>query len=137
MCQCLNGLLERIKNSFQRERRFNADVAHELRTPLAGFQSIIEVCLSRHRKPQEYREGVTYLTLSNTGCCLTPTPVEHVFDMFWRADTARTDTGVHCGIGLSLVQKVAELLDIKVRAELEQESVFSIILELPMNQNHD
>jgi len=35
----LNALLGGIRNSFQQEQRFNANVAHELRTPLAGFQS--------------------------------------------------------------------------------------------------
>src|SRR5204862_5745959 len=31
----LNDLLERLQQSFDRERRFNAAVAHELRTPIA------------------------------------------------------------------------------------------------------
>jgi len=53
--ECLNGLLQRLKLSFDRERRFNSDVAHELRTPVAGIQSTIEVCLSRTREPQEYQ----------------------------------------------------------------------------------
>ena len=58
ICECLNALMERIKSSFQRERRFNADIAHELRTPLAGIQSTIEVCLSRSREPQEYQDAL-------------------------------------------------------------------------------
>ncbi len=241
ICECLNALMERIKSSFQRERRFTADVAHELRTPLAGIQSTIEVCLSRDREPQEYQEAlgecleiskamnrlvstllalsrlenqqITYeiqtislkslidktwqnfadkahdkklsfenliddslccatdknhlgmilsnildnaveycddqgqimvkaqhsagkaiLTISNTGCQLKPADTKRVFDFFWRADTARTGTGVHCGVGLSVVRKVAKFLGVKVNADIEQGSVFSIILELPMNQ---
>ena len=34
----LNGLLERVHAMLERERRFTADAAHELRTPLAALQ---------------------------------------------------------------------------------------------------
>ncbi len=51
----LNELLSRLEVSFNRERQFNADVAHELRTPLAGIRSTIEVALARHRDATEYR----------------------------------------------------------------------------------
>jgi len=54
----LNGLLGRLERAFQRERRFTADVAHELRTPLAGVRSILEVALSRDREPETYRNAM-------------------------------------------------------------------------------
>jgi len=41
----LNELLERLQASFDRERRFSADVAHELRTPIAELRSVAEVAL--------------------------------------------------------------------------------------------
>ncbi len=41
----LNELLERLETSFQRERRFTADVAHELRTPIATLKTITQVGL--------------------------------------------------------------------------------------------
>lgn len=39
----LNGLLERLHESFARERRFSSDVAHELRTPVAELKSLAEL----------------------------------------------------------------------------------------------
>ena len=41
----LNDLLARIESSFERERRFSADLAHELRTPLSEMRSAAECAL--------------------------------------------------------------------------------------------
>jgi two-component system sensor histidine kinase QseC len=43
--QRLNGLLVRLEDSFARERRFSADVAHELRTPIAELRALAEIGL--------------------------------------------------------------------------------------------
>lgn len=42
----LNDLLARLADSFERERRFSADLAHELRTPLAELRTLAEVELA-------------------------------------------------------------------------------------------
>ena len=41
----LNDLVERLEKSFDRERRFNSDLAHELRTPIAELRMMNEVAL--------------------------------------------------------------------------------------------
>jgi len=45
ICARLNELLARLEDSFRRERRFSANVAHELRTPIAELRSLAEVAL--------------------------------------------------------------------------------------------
>ena len=45
ICERLNELLERLQASFDRERRFSADVAHELRTPIAELRASAETAL--------------------------------------------------------------------------------------------
>jgi len=234
----LNNLLERLQASFERERIFNANVAHELRTPLAGMRSIIDVALTRYRDSEEYRcalseslsvvnnmeemvsrllmlarneSGQTALTkeqiklapmvdkcweafagkaaeaeivfanridanlvcksdaaglsmifsnllnnaaeytnrggrieaaaqktehgieiiFENTGNQLTQQQTQMVFDCFWQGDASRSSTGVHFGLGLSLVRQMVELLGGKIRAEVSND-LFSIHIYLPL-----
>ena len=51
-----NGLMERLEQSYGQLEGFNADVAHELRTPLANLMGQTEVVLSRERPVEELRE---------------------------------------------------------------------------------
>jgi two-component system, OmpR family, sensor kinase len=49
----LNEMLERLKESLGRERRFVDDAAHELRSPLGILKGELDLSLSRARSPQE------------------------------------------------------------------------------------
>jgi len=54
----LNDLLARLEASFERERRYSADLAHELRTPLAELRSLAECALKwpEARDPETDRD---------------------------------------------------------------------------------
>jgi heavy metal sensor kinase len=236
----LNDLLSRLEEAFKRERRFTADVAHELRNPLAGIRSTIEVNLTRTRDITEYKSALSdcleivdkmqnmvnnllllarldaqqvslqseqirlaelvdscwrpfsdkakdnkitfdnsidpeitlesdrhnlstilsnvlenaveyaekggqiqttvhleedslQITVSNTGCQLTPEQAARVFDRFWRGDPSRKDAGVHCGLGLALVERIVKALGGKTTTEVETAGIFKIHLFLPFN----
>ena len=45
MLEALNGLFRRVDSALEAERRFTADAAHELRTPLAALQTQLQVAL--------------------------------------------------------------------------------------------
>ncbi|HTL30570.1 MAG TPA: ATP-binding protein, partial [Tepidisphaeraceae bacterium] len=51
----LNEMLGRLDAAFAREKAFTGNVAHELRTPLAGVKAALEVCANQPREPTEYR----------------------------------------------------------------------------------
>jgi len=51
-----NEMLERVDEAFQRLSDFDADIAHELRTPITNLMTQTEVSLSRERTSEEYRE---------------------------------------------------------------------------------
>ncbi len=45
ICNHLNELMERLEESFEREKRFSSDLAHELRTPIAELRMMSEVAM--------------------------------------------------------------------------------------------
>ncbi|MCL4387211.1 HAMP domain-containing protein, partial [Patescibacteria group bacterium] len=53
-----NGLMDRLHDAFKREQQFIADVAHELKTPLASLRGTLEIALRQKRDNEEYRKSI-------------------------------------------------------------------------------
>ncbi|WP_423064079.1 ATP-binding protein [Candidiatus Paracoxiella cheracis] len=53
----LNSLFGRLKEAFEREKRFTADAAHELRTPLAALNTHTQVAL-RAQTPEQRKQAL-------------------------------------------------------------------------------
>ena len=55
LADAFNGLLGRFQKAVERQRRFAGDASHQLRTPIAGLLSQVDVTLRRERSSEEYR----------------------------------------------------------------------------------
>jgi len=237
--QRVNGLLERLEAAFERERAFSNDVAHELRTPLAGLRATLEVTAKRQRSEEEYtaalrdaaaiagqlqamverllqlarldagrvavdsesyvlsdaaveawepftaqaverglrvdldlqagaqvsadrelvevilrnlyENAVTYadaggeiristrslngdavtLEVANSGSRLSQSQAADATQRFWRGDSARTEAGLHCGLGLSLVEKATGALAGELELRSRADGEFAVEVTLP------
>ena len=58
MAIAFDEMLKRLDDSFTRLSQFSADLAHELRTPIANMMGEAQVALSRDRSSAEYRETI-------------------------------------------------------------------------------
>ena len=67
MAETFNELLSKIDVSREKDRDFFLNVAHEMRTPLAGVHSIIEQALRKPRDPEDYRRRFEKALQGSTG----------------------------------------------------------------------
>ena len=58
LATAFNSMLDRLQKGFEAQRRFVADAAHELKTPLTAMKGHLEVTLQRARSADEYREAI-------------------------------------------------------------------------------
>ncbi|WP_447978340.1 sensor histidine kinase [Candidatus Nitrospira bockiana] len=63
LAQAFNTMMDRIQRVVESQRRFIADAAHEIQTPLTSLKGNLEVSLRQHREAADYREAL----ISNLG----------------------------------------------------------------------
>ena len=74
------------------------------------------------------------LSVSDSGAGMSSTDVEHAFDRFWRADSARTRRG--SGLGLPLVRSIVERLGGRVALESAPGRGTTVRVVLPVGTAH-
>lgn len=96
-------MLSRLEESFTRLSQFSADLAHELRTPIANIMGEAQVALTRDRSPEEYREVIE----STIAECERLSRIVDNLLFVARADAAREPIEGKSFDGRAAVEKIA------------------------------
>ena len=109
-----NSLLDRLQQSFIRERQFIGDVAHELKTPIATLKSGIELTLSKDRQKVEYQK-----TLSETLIDIDriTSLLHNILDLAWIG----ADKNISKGKSFSLSDTLSELNEIAIKLSAKKQ----------------
>ena len=105
LVQTLNGLLERIDRMVQIERRFTADAAHELRTPIAAIRAQAQVAMGAGEDAAE-RTHALQTTLA--GCDRASRLVDQLLTLA-RLEAAPQSQAMAVDLGTVVHRVVAEL----------------------------
>ena len=99
-----DDMLKRLDDSFTRLSHFSADLAHELRTPIANMIGEAQVALTRDRTAAEYRETVE----STVGECERLSRIVDNLLFVARVDAAREPIARKRFDGRTAIEKIAE-----------------------------
>lgn len=105
----LNTQLERLEDALERERRFSADVAHELRTPLASTMIHLDSAMATHLPA----DAMAALSSAQSGLARLARRIEQLLAL------ARLEAGVAAGqrneidliaVAMNVIDELAPLL---------------------------
>lgn len=115
----LNKLFSRMTSSLQKERRFTADAAHELRTPVAGIKAQAQVA----RAASSETERNHALDNAILGCDRAAHLIEQLLTLA-RIDTLGDDVTEPCSLRGAAAEVIAAIapaaLNQNIRLELEE-----------------
>ena len=118
-----NELLDRLHQAFKREQQFIADVAHELKTPLATLRSTLEIALNRKRSPDEYQNVIKDALTETHNLSST---LKNVLDLAWSETPQEQKNAKFFNLGelmeelLETAQKMAIGKEITVSGKFEK-----------------
>ena len=128
MLDALNGLFERIGELMASERRFTADAAHELRTPIAAIRAQAQVAMAS----ADDAERTHALSATLQGCDRATRLVEQLLTLS-RLESGSTPTLAAlnaCAVVRQVVAEAAELaLDKRQTLELDAPEAVSVNAE--------
>jgi len=61
LARTFDGMLERIEQTFDRQRRFTGDAAHELRTPITMMRGEVDLALRSPKTAEQYRASLEHI----------------------------------------------------------------------------
>jgi heavy metal sensor kinase len=106
-----DAMLDRLEDSFVRERRFVSDASHELRTPVAAVGAIVAVTRGRRRSAVEYERALDDVAAENERL---NTLVERLLELA-RGDAGRVDAPQRLDVS-ELLRDVVASLDVVAKA---------------------
>ncbi|MEQ1526758.1 MAG: ATP-binding protein [Gallionella sp.] len=113
----LNTLFQRIADSMQKQRRFTADAAHELRTPVAGIKAQAQVARAANGEAERNHA----LDKAILGCDRATHLIEQLLTLA-RVDHLGDDLTEHCSLRDIAAEVIADIapaaLNNNVRLEL-------------------
>ncbi len=98
-----DDMLDRLEDSFTRLSQFSADLAHELRTPLANIRGEAEVALARPRTPNEYEAVIE----SSVAECERLSGIIDNLLFLARAEAAENKMNLSCFDGRAAIERIA------------------------------
>lgn len=114
LARTFNELLDRLHLAFKREQQFIADVAHELKTPLATLRSTLEVALNQKRSNEEYKLTIKDAIIETHRVSST---LKNVLDLAW----SETPMIQKKATVFNLTELLEELFDVAQKMALKKE----------------
>jgi two-component system, OmpR family, sensor histidine kinase QseC len=115
----LNSLFERLSDSFEREKRFAADAAHELRTPLAILKTQAQVAQQANDEQVKAR-AIQYFVNGIDRCTHI---VQQLLTMSKMVPEATLDHSTHINLVQVATEIISELVPKAIKKSIEIELI--------------
>ena len=132
LTEALESAVKRLQRSFEQQRRFTSDAAHELKTDLATAKSSLQLLAMRKRTLEEYGRGLEVcltdiLRIEDTVAkMLTLARVEYAYDRAGVHSGSGSDLTLLLQEGITQLESLAELKQVVVRINSPQRILVAI-----------